>query len=87
MTVFHRLRVWIFKAIRFVRFGFRTTRSRGAQIFLSPVWRACDFCDDESACIVLEGDYEVYSSICAKCLDKCTQAVHTDGLDSTPRMI
>jgi len=78
MTIYHRLRVWTFKAVRFVRFGFRKTRSRSVkQIFLSPVWKKCDYCDTETSCLVLEGDYEVYVCVCKNCLQDALSVLST----------
>lgn len=71
MTIIKRLKVWAFKVYRFIKFGFSKNRYRTANtIFLSPVLKLCDYCKVLRLCIVIEGDYEVYITICEDDLQK-----------------
>ena len=71
MTNLKLLKVYILKAYRFVRYGFKAPRHRsGNQIYISPVHGVCDYCKDPGTLIILECDFMVDAAICSKCLEK-----------------
>ncbi len=71
MTIYHRLRVWMYKGFRIVTNAFKFTRSRTVNaIWMLPVFGECDYCGNDKQCATLEGDYETVVQICGSCLQK-----------------
>lgn len=79
MTIYHRLRVWAIKGWRIARYALMQVQPRTVhQIFRNPVLKKCDYCAvPNSACIVLECDYEVYATICGNCIDTIRRLLPT----------
>lgn len=70
MSIYHRIRVWLFKGYRFIRYGFKKRRARTYNaIWVLPVVKKCDFCKEQKRCVVLECDWEVEAVICDRCLE------------------
>lgn len=72
MLITQKIKVWLFKFWRFVKFGFSKTRHRSVNtFFMLPVKADCDYCHDgEMSCVVIECDFEVYAKVCERCLTR-----------------